>query len=105
MSRYLYSCPSLHQLQPNRVPVSLWVKEKKKWSKKTQPAAVLSKMFTLYKAAKVGWLEGVDVCCGVGCVGVSVCVGVDMWLWCVWCGYSRHSVLHQASHHTHLCVC
>ena len=44
---------SCSQLQPNRVPVNLWVKEKKKWSKKPQPAAVLSKTFTLYKASKV----------------------------------------------------
>ena len=55
--------------------MNLWVKEKKKWSKKTQPAAVLSNMFTLYKAAKVG-LFGAWKC--LWCVGVEW-----MWFWCV----------------------
>ena len=65
----------LYQLQPNQVPVNLWVKEKKKWSKKTQPAAVLSKKFVLYKAAKVS-LCLVDV--------QYMGMGVDVSL--VWCG-------------------
>jgi hypothetical protein len=36
-------------LQPNKEPVSLYVKEKKKWSKKLHAAAVLAKDFVLYK--------------------------------------------------------
>ena len=87
-----------YQLQPNRVPVNLWVKEKKKWSKKTQPAAVLSKKFTLYKAAKVSLCLGdVQYMDGYGCRCVFGVV----------CGVNKQVLLKVPCVHTAhvLCSC